>query len=293
MKHLLFLVSVLAATWSCTGATKQKPSESTSSDSTAQATVEDSADDNAVLTVDTVVKVVANDRASSTVTIHWPVSGPKAVVERLRNDILDELASAATDVTLGNMGDTTAVDRPRYTGPANDASQVAKFFAGKMQQLLLRDVDDVAEGMQLAHDVTVEKTWESDQYVTYTTTDYIYLGGAHPSTTFSGRTVDRKTGQHVKLKVDKSKANTPALQAIMRKGLTSYFNENGGMNGMELDDLLFLEDPNAIPLPATALWINEKGVVFLYQPYEIGPYAIGAPEFAVPLDELKPYLVKK
>jgi hypothetical protein len=36
--------------------------------------------------------------------------------------------------------------------------------------------------------------------------------------------------------------------------------------------------------------MTEKGVEFLYQPYEIAPYAAGMPSFTLSYQDIRPYL---
>ena len=45
-----------------------------------------------------------------------------------------------------------------------------------------------------------------------------------------------------------------------------------------------------LPLPDAEPYLTEKGVTFIYQPYEISYYAAGKPEFTIPFDVVKPFL---
>ena len=57
----------------------------------------------------------------------------------------------------------------------------------------------------------------------------------------------------------------------------------------QLNDYLFIEN-GIIPLPSSSPYLAKYGVHFIYQQYEIGPYAMGLVSFTVPLDKIKPYL---
>ena len=47
-----------------------------------------------------------------------------------------------------------------------------------------------------------------------------------------------------------------------------------------------------LPLPATDPWLTKKGVSFIYQQYEIAPYAAGMPSFVLAYDDIRPYLTE-
>lgn len=243
------------------------------------------------LAVDTIVKCVATDVAAATVTIHWPTASPDSLVSQLRRDIEEELAMASATVTVNENGDTTAIDAPCYGGPADDADSLARFYAAELHQMLLRDTLGIPDAPQLVHDINIEKTWENSDYVTMTVTQYINLGGAHGMTTVQGLSYDKASGEKVALFLDPARAKDPALQAMLRSGLLEWFHGDGGLEGFELEDLLFLDDPSVIPLPVSDPWLTERGVKLLWQQYEIGPYAIGMPEVTLPYETLKPYLL--
>ena len=60
----------------------------------------------------------------------------------------------------------------------------------------------------------------------------------------------------------------------------------------DLNDHLFV-DNGVIPIPAHAPYLAADGVHFIYQQYEIGPYAIGMVSFTVPYAEIKQYPSKE
>lgn len=60
--------------------------------------------------------------------------------------------------------------------------------------------------------------------------------------------------------------------------------------GKELDDLLMLPTPGYLPKPVSDPYLTKEGVVFVYQQYEIAPYAAGSPKFTLPYSEVKKYM---
>lgn len=81
------------------------------------------------------------------------------------------------------------------------------------------------------------------------------------------------------------------MQPLLREGLATYLRDNGAET--TIDDLLksdtFISD-GQIPLPSTNPYLTADGVKFVYQEYEIGPYAIGTPTFTIPLKDIQPFI---
>lgn len=143
------------------------------------------------------------------------------------------------------------------------------------------------EPMQFARDVSVQKVCDLENHVVFSVSWYGYAGGAHGGSAVSCLTFDKHTGKRVK-EVLPWKAEKQ-LQKEMRKGLCTYF----GCKDKELNDNLLLEDENSsfIPLPQESPYLTKDGVAFVYQQYEIAPYAAGMPTFVIPYDKVKDLLL--
>ncbi len=138
------------------------------------------------------------------------------------------------------------------------------------------------------YNVAITKIAESDKFIVFKSSDYIYMGGAHGGVTGAGDITFSKTdGKPVRTIIDRSRCAD--MQDILRAGLQSYFDECGDEQGM---DYLFLDD-DGIPLPAWEPSLSDSGVVFVYQQYEIAPYAAGMPSFTVPYGKMMEFLTDK
>jgi hypothetical protein len=51
-----------------------------------------------------------------------------------------------------------------------------------------------------------------------------------------------------------------------------------------------VNDVNRIPLPSAAPAFTKKGLAFIYQQYEIAPYAAGMVNFDIAYDKIRPFL---
>lgn len=249
------------------------------------------------LTTDSVGKVVATSNAEVTISLAWPVSGQQTLVDGVRTYILNLLRDKTATYDYDNSGNAVKTSEgKRYTGDPADGQAIATFYATEMHKSLAKDaVDGAIDGVELppfSSDVKLSKVWEGTTGVTYTESNYDYLGGAHGMYGVSGVTFSAATGKPVTEIINRSFENNSAMQRLIRKGLTSYFQSasDGSDGPVNLSEMLFVEAGQPIPLPATEPWITAGGVTFTYQPYEIAPYAAGAPEFTVPLSDIAPFL---
>lgn len=138
----------------------------------------------------------------------------------------------------------------------------------------------------LSYDLSIRKTGETDRYLTYETSCYVFLGGAHGSAMCYPVNIVRSTGRVLAATVDTLKQK--ALQPILRRGVKEYISkaENRKIKDRDLQNMLFVEH-GIIPLPATVPVLTPEGLRFVYQQYEIGPYALGMVEFTVPYADVK------
>ena len=104
-----------------------------------------------------------------------------------------------------------------------------------------------------------------------------------------GVTLSKRNATPILSVIDRSK--TEQIQPIITEGLTRYFASNGALtDNSDIKSLLFIGDDGLIPLPVNEPYFTSEGLRFIYQNYEIGPYAIGMPSFTVPYDKIKDFL---
>jgi len=135
----------------------------------------------------------------------------------------------------------------------------------------------------------------NDQYFCYSQTFYHYTGGAHGNSNIIYLTLDQKTGQ--KLKLDQV-LDIKHKKAILRLAKINLFSKYNLDNKKSLNENGFWFGENDAPESAQS-WVDtdgfylpdnfliqDDGLVFLYQPYEITAYAMGAPTINLYWNEL-------
>ena len=135
---------------------------------------------------------------------------------------------------------------------------------------------------------TVSQVGESAHYRVLNVQAYSYSGGNHGMAS-SRFYVLPKAGElkAVALEDILLPNQRAKLDALQQQAFTRWL-KSGEANMGPLDDEGVKEHFETFPFTANANWRpDKKGLLFRYDPYEIGPYAMGMPEVLVPTAELK------
>ena len=180
------------------------------------------------------------------------------------------------------------VDYPT-AGPEALVDFHSEHILADMQDIYRSLTKDVGTEMYMTDQGHIRRTSENDSIVSYEAGCYQYEGGAHGLYWVEGTTFRKSDGKRIVINLDLSKVD--AMQPLLREGLATYLRDNGAET--TIDDLLksdtFISD-GQIPLPSTNPYLTADGVKFVYQEYEIGPYAIGTPTFTIPLKDIQPFI---
>lgn len=129
---------------------------------------------------------------------------------------------------------------------------------------------------------------ETEKYLTLSISSYTFEGGAHGSSVIWQQTFRKEDGRELGWNNMFNAENQFKLRDLMKNELMKYFNvtnEEDFRNCLLNPDDVFL-----LPLPTTPPVLLKDGIRFIYQQYEIAPYACGMPSFTLPYSEVKPLL---
>lgn len=219
-------------------------------------------------------------------------NGPGAVIrDTLLASFVDQLESFGYDENPQRL--------TPYPGDPKDPNALVAWYGAQMtarldslvvadrEQRLAFDPDVAYDTPSWEYAATLVKSFEADKYVVFFSSNYVYMGGAHGGVTGAGDLVFRKSdGQIVRHIIDRSREGE--MQSLIREGVDSYM--RAGNDGYEEGTGTFYEADEDMPLPAWEPSLSADGVVFLYQQYEIAPYAAGMPSFVVPYDKISGFL---
>lgn len=253
------------------------------------ATEQDSVQQTAAFATDSIAYCEQKDSTlKCSVVVDYP-SGDDSLSVGVRRYVAGELARLFLP-TMQEEDEPAAV----FKGTKADGKALVDFYGKlnfgylKSQYAELKDLGIAG----LSYDLSIRKTGETDRYLTYETSCYVFLGGAHGSAVCYPVNIVRSTGKVLAATVDTLKQK--ALQPILRRGVKEYISkaENRKIKDRDLQNMLFVEH-GIIPLPATVPVLTPEGLRFVYQQYEIGPYALGMVEFTVPYADVKSCLTKE
>ncbi len=219
------------------------------------------------------------DKIGVSIEVDYPNGG---------SEILKDALSEFINETLGGS----------YEGELDEGRTVVDFYGGQIKTELInekaeqsQDLDEDAINAFYKH-ITIKKDYETDLLVTYLVDQDIYLNGAHGMQYHYGQTFRKSDGRRFGPDMMMN-VGSEGMYSLIKEGLRSYFAENSTqpIDDEELKTYIISEDDvDYLPMPHHTPYVTQKGVVFTYQPYEISFYAAGMPEFAVTLNDMKPYL---
>lgn len=199
-------------------------------------------------------------------------------------DTTSALSQAFMEYVSETLGGTYTGE---YTSPK---ALIAHYHSGNYNNMKkefdeLKDIREDHVPLEWSDDFC--KFAETDKYITFSYKSENYLGGAHGMHTFFGITIRKSDNRRMGWDILRSVYNEN-LQAAMRQGLKEYFEVK---TDDELKQQFFKEEyAYNLPMPQCPPLFTEKGVMFVYNPYEIAPYAAGMPTFTIPYDKLKEFM---
>ena len=282
-KGLLIIGSILAATVMTGCGNKQQDTDGTKADSTqvVEETEKNEDEETIKLSVKKISKNIKNATGEYKLIIDFPESDNEILANAIREYISESLGS-----TYGGGEEESKMGS--YSGDLADGEQMAKYYFDlKVTEFTKMYNSMKNEGMpdvpQLASEIQITRGYETPKLVTFNFSSYEYAGGAHGGSVGSGMTFRKTDGRRIGWEL----FSTVKMQSILRNGLKEYFEVK---TDEELENCLSLESIYNIPLPVTPPLFTEKGIVVIYQQYEIAAYAAGMPSFTIPYKDARKML---
>ncbi len=161
-----------------------------------------------------------------------------------------------------------------------------------LKNSLFAEFDDMLAGMEeetpsifnWAIEVRSEILYQSDTRLSVSIYQYAFTGGAHPNSAIQYINFDPRTGDGINLEdiVKDVHGLSGVVESIFR---TQY----QVPEGTRFSDKGYWFEGDTFRLPQNFA-LTSTGFIFRYNPYEIGPYVMGAHEVAVPYEAVKSYL---
>lgn len=131
-----------------------------------------------------------------------------------------------------------------------------------------------------ANELTSKNLFQNGRVISFEMSNYSFTGGAHGnygSALFSFTMNDGKLVPLTDIVQD-----TAALRPMLEKAFVAAKSTDG--ETYTLEDLVF---PESIPLPLPLQWcVVKEGIRFIYNPYEVAPYAVGQTDIVLTWEQL-------
>lgn len=191
-----------------------------------------------------------------------------------------------------------SAEYPELTGGANAAgfnqlvkSRVTKELADfrkQMVDLSAEDLKMLPQGVNNYMEIGYSVEYADNDLISVSFLQSNFTGGAHPNYNYFTITYDLKTGKELKLP-ELFKPGAKYLEAVSAyaiKDLQSRKIPDSGEN-MGLAQDLFAEGATAKAENYQSWNITKKGLMFIFDPYQVGPFAAGSHTVIVPYANLK------
>lgn len=192
-----------------------------------------------------------------------------------------------------------------YAGSNRTLKAQADYYSHAAHEQMRKDAIEELKAMQAsgfddthpAYVSTMETKLisQTSKYATYQSVQYSYAGGAHGSMSEAYATFSKSDGHRLTATLKPSA--TPQIQHLLRQGLLRYFEaqldkeEADNISEETIDQYLFADEvKTGIPVPRQVPVMTTEGLLFIYQQYEIAPYAAGILTFTVPYADIEPYM---
>ncbi len=132
-----------------------------------------------------------------------------------------------------------------------------------------------------------EVSHNNSKIISFVFDSYIYTGGAHGYGSTSFLNFDLQTGEELEAEAlfKDLKEFTDFVEVIFREQNDLQPSDNINSSG-------FMFEGDVFHLPAS-VGFDQKGIVLIYNPYEIASYADGQTEIRIPLEKAEPYILPK
>lgn len=295
MKKILYAPLALAlAACGVKGAQADSGAREESGADAAEAVAAEATEATAAFAVDSIhwadSLATASARGTVSLTAMYPAQGTPELLDSLRTWVARRLMYSYADGRF-------QTDIPPLTVLADGEATVA--FAGEELMRVCREdfaaFDSVKPAYPISYefDYSVGPVYATDKVVTYSATDYGYMGGAHGGTVCDSQTFRLSDGLGLTTANMFLADSGPAVTEMVKRAIyTQYFlpqTEGATEESMPFRDCLLI-DPAEMKLPQFPPYFMKDGVVFLYQQYEIACYAAGMPACVLPYSALLPFM---
>jgi hypothetical protein len=133
---------------------------------------------------------------------------------------------------------------------------------------------------------TIRVNNQNNKWISLTFNDFGFTGGAHSNGSVKFLMLEKETGKRLTLQ---DFFDSTGLKKLTRIG-EKYFREARELKDQEtLEEEGFWFKNNLFELPQNFIF-SENGILFVFNPYEVGPFSLGSTKFEIPAPQFVKFM---
>ena len=209
--------------------------------------------------------------------------------------------SDTLEITTSNYNSSTAdssvfinIDYPQLSGLANNSLEINlnKFLEDEFKQSIAwydeiqsdsTVYEDMTYDMQYSFETGYKVEYNSQKFISIVLNHYQFTGGAHGNYFALGYNIRISDGKNLTLKdIIKSDSFDILIEECEHAILEAYQTSSLIEAGLFEDEIMIEDDQD--------FYITPKALVIQFDPYEVGPYAMGEIIAEIPFEKIKDIL---
>ncbi|MGE4346877.1 MAG: DUF3298 domain-containing protein [Flavobacteriaceae bacterium] len=211
----------------------------------------------------------------------YELSCPSAKLEIILFDTENQVSDSINKKIFEHFKEVLSFEEPYM---AKNYDELLKSFLDSYEKLREEFPDDAigweAKGKS-------EISFQNEKIINLKTEYYLYTGGAHGNSGVHSFFFDLKTGKN--LSIEDVFANLNEFNFFAEKKFREAYHIKPEAS---INTTGFMFEDDVFHLPQTVLF-TKKGVLLIYNSYEIASYADGTQELLIPFEEVKSFLNAK
>jgi hypothetical protein len=160
-------------------------------------------------------------------------------------------------------------------------NNVFEMYRSDNKDLKAEEVEENSFSFNMEQDIAIDISYSSPTLLSLNRSEYQYSGGAHGNTMIDYINLDLVQKKRLKLEDIFTKNGLQKLPSLIEN---QFRKDNKLQPGVSLQKAGLFE--NKITQPSQAFYVTNKRIGFLYNQYEIAPYAMGAIIVELPYSSL-------
>lgn len=171
---------------------------------------------------------------------------------------------------------------------STDLKAIAHYFVTSKIEEFKKDVKEEEGPYDLPRTYFLEigVSYENDKIITMNANHDVYLGGPHGSYIIDATTFNKADGKVIGNNI-LAQDKLADVKNQVTKQLQDFFKDMMGEDYEKDSPLKENGKEKIVELPENGIFIENDSAVFVYQQYEIAPYAFGIPSTKIALKDLK------